>query len=315
MKVLPTLRQLRYLVTVAETLHFGRAAEACHVTQSTLSAGIADLEALLGVVLLERKSRRRVLLTPLGEDLVRRARAILADAEALVDVAQAGNNPLAGDLRLGVIPTIGPYALPRALPTVRRAYPDLRLYLREEQTARILEDLSAGRLDAGLLALPFDIGDLAVQELWREDVVVTLPEGHPLARRRRVREEDLASAELLLLEDGHCLRGHALQACRLGAPARNEAFQATSLNTLVQMVANGLGVTLLPRSAVPVEVAANTGVVVREVEDARPARTAALVWRPASPRERDFRLLGEALRMTPPAGVSQAAVETRPESA
>ncbi|MFA7431512.1 MAG: hydrogen peroxide-inducible genes activator [Rhodospirillaceae bacterium] len=303
MRALPTLRQLRYLVTVADTLHFGQAAEVCNVTQSTLSAGIADLEALLGIVLLERKSRRKVLLTPLGEDLVRRARSILADAEALLDAAQAGGHPLAGDLRLGVIPTIGPYVLPRALPAVRRAYPDLRMYLREEQTARILDDLSAGRLDCGVLALPFDVGDLEVMPLWQEDIVVVLPTGHPLAQGTgRLSNEDLSRTELLLLEDGHCLRGHALQACRLGGPEENEAFQATSLSTLVQMVASGLGVTLLPRSAVPVEVANGSGVVVREVQGAAAARTAALVWRPGSPRSRDFRLLGEVLRGAAPSG-------------
>lgn len=303
MRALPTLRQLRYLVTVSETLHFGQAAERCHVTQSTLSAGIADLEGLLGVVLLERKSRRKVLLTPLGEDIVRRARAILADAEALLDAAQAGAHPLAGELRLGVIPTIGPYTLPRALPAVRRAYPDLRLYLREEQTARILEDLGAGRLDCGVLALPFELGDLEVMPLWKEDVVVALPATHPLAvGSGRVKNDDLARMDLLLLEDGHCLRGHALQACRLGGREDNEAFQATSLSTLVQMVAGGLGVTLLPRSAVPVEVSSGAGVVVREVADADAARTAALVWRPGSPRARDFRLLGEVLRGAAPDG-------------
>lgn len=303
MRALPTLRQLRYLVTVAETLHFGQAADRCHVTQSTLSAGIADLEDLLGVVLLERRSRRKVLLTPLGEDLVRRAKAILAEAEALLDAAQAGGNPLAGELRLGVIPTIGPYALPRALPAVRRAYPGLRLYLREEQTARILDDLTGGRLDCGLLALPFDVGDLEVMPLWREDVVVALPATHPLAARPGpVEAADLAEVELLMLEDGHCLRGHALQACRLKGPEDNEAFQATSLNTLVQMVASGLGVTLLPRSAVPVEVAAGTGVRVRDIAGASAARVGALVWRPGSPRVRDFRLLGEVLRAAAPSG-------------
>lgn len=301
--VLPTLRQLRYLVTVAETLHFGKAAEACHVTQSTLSAGIRDLEDLLGVVLIERTSRRKVVLTPLGEDLVARAREILADAEALVAAARAGAEPLAGDLRLGVIPTIGPYVLPRAIPEVRRAYPDLRLYLREEQTARLLEDLDAGRIDAGLLALPYDIGDLAVRELWQEDVVVALPAGHALARAKAISDGALEGADLLMLEDGHCLRGHALQACGLRKPRDNEVFQATSLNTLVQMVASGLGVTLLPRSAVGAEVPSGTGVVVRELENAHPARTIALVWRRANPRARDFHLLADILRTHAPPGV------------
>lgn len=303
MRPLPTLRQLRYLVTVAETLHFGQAAERCFVTQSTLSAGIQELEALLGVVLIERNARRRVVMTPLGLDIVARARRLLADAEALTDAARAGNEPLAGDLRMGVIPTIGPYVLPRALPAARRAYPDLRLFLREEQTSRLLDDLEAGRIDVGLLALPYDTGDLAVMELWREDVVVALPEAHPLTARRSISESDLDDADLLMLEDGHCLRDHALQACGLRKPRENEAFQATSLNTLVQMVANGLGITLVPRSAVPVEVGQGSGVVLRELTEKRPARSVALVWRPASPRGRDFALLGDLLRANAPAGV------------
>lgn len=304
MRPMPTLRQLRYLVTVAETLHFGQAAERCFVTQSTLSAGVQELESLLGVVLIERNARRRVVMTPLGLDIVSRAHRLLADAEALVDAAHAGNEPLAGDLRLGVIPTIGPYILPRALPAARRAYPDLRLFLREEQTGRLLEDLDAGRIDVGLLALPFDTGDLTTMELWREDVVVALPEGHRLTRKTTITDNDLGGSDLLMLEDGHCLRGHALQACGLRKPRENEAFQATSLSTLVQMVANGLGITLLPRSAVPVEVGEGNGVVVRELSEAQPARTVALVWRPSSPRGRDFRLLGDMLRATAPPGVT-----------
>lgn len=303
MRALPTLRQLRYLVTVAETLHFGRAAEQCFVTQSTLSAGIQDLEDLLGVVLIERSARRRVVLTPLGENLVARARRILADAEALVDAARAGAEPLSGELRLGVIPTIGPYVLPRALPAVRVAYPGLRLYLREEQTDRLLADLDAGRIDVALLALPYDIGDLDVAELWQEDVVVAAPAGHTIAKHETVSDSVLGETEMLLLEDGHCLRGHALQACGLRRPRANEAYQATSLNTLVQMVANGLGVTLLPRTAVEVEVGSDPAVVVRELEPTHPARTVALVWRAASPRGRDFRLLGETLIHHAPPGV------------
>lgn len=301
MKPLPTLRQLRYLVTVAETLHFGRAADACLVTQSTLSAGIQELENLLRVRLLERRTKRQVVLTPLGEEIVARARRILADAEALVDAAAVAAEPLSGPLRLGVIPTIGPYVLPRALPAVRETYPDLKLFLREDQTARLLEQLSDGRLDVALLALPYATGDLETLPLWDEDVVVAAPAGHPFAALDRVPEEALAGEDVLMLEDGHCLREHSLQACSLTRrPGANESFQATSLNTLVQMVGNGLGVTLLPRSAVPVEVGRGAPVVVRELEAARAARTVALCWRPGAARRRDFTLLAALLKRHAP---------------
>lgn len=303
MKPLPTLRQLRYLVAVADYLHFGRAAERCNVTQSTLSAGIQELETQLRVQLLERRTKRQVVVTPMGEEVVERARALLADAEALVDSAAAAAAPLSGPLRLGVIPTIGPYVLPRALPALRKAHPDLKLFLREDQTARLLALLAEGRLDVALLALPYDMGALRTLDLWDEDVVVAMPQDHPLAAVERVSEEALAQEEVLMLEDGHCLREHALTACALSRrPGGNESFQATSLNTLVQMVANGLGVTLLPRSAVPVEVAAAPGVVTRELEHARTARTVALAWRPGAARQRDFALLAERLKAHAPAG-------------
>lgn len=303
MKPLPTLRQLRYLVAVADHLHFGRAADSCAVTQSTLSAGIQELEAVLRVQLLERRTKRQVVVTPMGEELVERARRILADAEALVDAAAVAASPLSGPLRLGVIPTIGPYVLPQALPAVRAAHPDLRLFLREDQTRRLLDLLAEGRLDVALLALPYDTGEMRTLPLWDEDVVVALPAGHPLADLDRVPEEALAQQEVLMLEDGHCLREHALTACSLTRrPADNETFQATSLNTLVQMVANGLGVTLLPRSAVPVEAAGTRGVVLRTLDHARPARTVALAWRPGTARQRDFALLGDLLKANAPPG-------------
>lgn len=303
MKTLPTLRQLRYLVAVADHLHFGRAAEACAVTQSSLSAGIQELETLLRVQLLERRTKRQVVVTPLGEEIVGRARRLLADAEALVDSAAAAAGPLSGPLRLGVIPTIGPYVLPGALPAVRAAHPDLKLYLREDQTARLLDLLAEGRLDVALIALPYDVGDMRTLPLWEEDVVVAAPAGHRFEAMTRIPEDALADEEILMLEDGHCLREHSLQACALTRrPAGNETFQATSLNTLVQMVANGLGVTLLPRSAVPVEANTSHGVIVRDLEVSRPARTVALVWRPAAARQRDVTLLGRLLQDHAPAG-------------
>lgn len=296
MRALPTPRQLLYLVTVAETLHFGQAAERCHVTQSTLSAGIRELESLLGVTLIERQTRRRVVMTAVGRDIVARAERLLADTEALVDAAAAGAAPLSGLVRLGVIPTIGPYLLPSVLPTLRQTYPDLKLYLREDLTDALLEALAAGRLDVALLATPFDLRGMISTPLGEEDVVVALPADHPLAARERVTEADLAEQPLLMLEDGHCLRDHALTACHLSRARANEAFQATSLAMLTQMVAAGLGLTLLPRMAVPREVAPEGGVVVRDLADAGTARTLVLAWRPGAARESDYRLLAEALR-------------------
>ncbi|WP_299444114.1 LysR substrate-binding domain-containing protein [uncultured Rhodospira sp.] len=296
MRALPSPRQLRYLVTVAETLHFGQAADRCNVTQSTLSAGIRELEGLLGVTLIERQSRRRVVITPIGHEIVARAERLLADTETLVDVAAAGSSPLSGLLRLGVIPTIGPYLLPAALPDIRRRYPDLRLYLREALTDTLLEALAAGRLDAVLVATPFDLRGMASVALGDEDVVAALPADHRLAGHATLREDDLAGETVLVLEDGHCLRDHALAACRMDRGRSDQRFQATSLATLTQMVAAGLGVTLLPRMAVGREVVPDGGVVVRDLADVRTARTLTLAWRPGAAREADFRLLADLLR-------------------
>jgi len=296
MRALPTPRQLLYLVTVAETLHFGQAAERCNVTQSTLSAGIRELESLLGVTLIERQTRRRVIMTSVGEEIVSRAERLLAETEALVDAAAARTAPLSGLLRLGVIPTIGPYLLPGVLPGLRRDYPDLQLYLREDLTEGLLDALAAGRLDAAVLATPFGLRGMVSTPLGDEDVVVALPVGHPLAARDSLCESDLATQPLLVLEDGHCLRDHALAACHLSHKRTNEAFQATSLAMLTQMVAAGLGLTLLPRMAVAREVVPGGGVVVRDLTDAGTARTLVLAWRPGTAREPDFRLLAEALR-------------------
>lgn len=294
MKPLPTLRQLRYLVAVAKHRHFGRAAADCLVTQSTLSAGIRELETLLGVTLIGR-SRRRVTLTPLGEDIGVRARALLRAAEELVDAAQAGGQPLSGLLRLGVIPTIAPYLLPRALPKVRDAFPNLRLYLREEQTARALELLSRARLDAALIALPYDLRGLQSMILGEDRLLVACPAGHRFAKQARVSPDELKGERLLLLEDGHCLRDHALTACRLHSSRANEEFQATSMGTLVQMVASGLGITLLPKMAVEVEANREPGVAVVPLAGNSSARRIALCWLSGSARATEFATLGAAL--------------------
>ena len=295
MRPLPTLRQLSYLVAVAEHRHFGRAAEDCLVTQSTLSAGIRELEGVLGVTLIGR-SKRHVALTPLGEDIVLRAQALLRAADELVDAAQVGSLPLTGLLRLGVIPTVGPYLLPGALPELRQAYPDLRLYLREEQTPRLLEMLGRGRLDGGVIALPYATGELATMVLGEDALLVACPKGHAFSRRASVGAGELAGEPIMLLEDGHCLRDHALTACRLLPGQANEDLQATSLSTLVQMVGGGLGLTLVPELAVDVETRREPNIAVVPFADGRPAREIALVWRTESARSRDLRLLAEVLR-------------------
>ncbi len=291
---LPTLRQLRYLVALDEHRHFGRAAATCFATQSTLSAGLQELEGLLGASLVER-TRRRVLLTPLGEAVAARARAVLTGAEEIAELCRAAQEPLTGRLRLGVIPTIAPYLLPRVLPGLRRAHPRLELELREDLTARLLERLAAGGLDVLLLALPYAAPEIETEALFDDAFVLACPPGHPLAAAARLDEAALAGAELLLLEEGHCLRDHALAACRLAAPAGGHGVMATSLATLVQMVANGLGVTLLPEMAVDSGILAGTGLVTRRLDDGAPRRTIGLAWRPSSPRKAEFRALGAFL--------------------
>lgn len=296
MKILPTLRQLRYLVALAEHRHFGRAAESCLATQSTLSAGLQELENLLGVTLVER-TKRKVMLTPLGEEVVARARVVLRGAEDIADLAAASAEPLSGPLRLGVIPTIGPYLLPRALPSLREAYPHLRLYLREDLTARLLERLASGDLDAVLIALPYDSPDMESMVVGEDPFVLACPPDHALAAKAQITSMDLMDADLLLLEEGHCLREHALAACRLPGPAKGDGILGTSLATLVQMVANGLGVTLLPQMAVQGGVLGGTDLVTRPLAEGG-NRLIGLAWRPSSPRKAEFHALGEFLRMS-----------------
>ena len=309
MRPLPTLRQLRYLVHLAEHRHFGRAAEDCLVTQSTLSAGIRELEDILGATLVGR-GHRQITLTPAGEEVVRRARDLLRAADELVDVARLGLRPLVGLLRLGAIPTIAPYLLPRVLPAVRQAYPELRIYLREEQTARLLGLLDGGRLDGAVIALPYSIGTLEAMVLGEDALLVACPSAHRFTGSPSVRMDDLAGEELLLMEDGHCLREHALTSCRLLPGQAIEALQGTSLGTLVQMVAGGLGLTLIPEMAVAVE-ARDPAVAVVRLEDGHPVRQITLVWRPDSVRASDLRLLGEALgqHLPQPGPPSPAAAE------
>ena len=291
MKPLPTLRQLGYLVAVVDQCHFGRAAAACAVTQSTLSAGIRELEDVLGAPLLER-TKRTVVPTPLGRDMARRARELLQGAEDMVDTAHAATDPMAGPLRLGVIPTIGPFVLPKAMPRLRKAFPRLQLFLREEQTAPLLAKLRDGELDVALLALPYATGDgIETLELAEDPFSVVYPPGHPVPGKE-VKPGDIEFENLLLLEDGHCLRDQALAACRLEGARRNAGFQGTSLHTLVQMVANGLGITLLPRMALDAGILRGLSLDVRPLAGRTSARRIGLAWRRMSARKQTFRTLG-----------------------
>ncbi|MCW5730967.1 MAG: hydrogen peroxide-inducible genes activator [Alphaproteobacteria bacterium] len=291
---LPTLKQLRYLTALADAGHFGRAAEACHVGQSTLSAGIGELEEILGAALVDRTSRK-VVFTPLGEATVKRARTILELAEDLAQAAQAAAEPLSGPLRLGVIPTIGPFLLPGLLPRLRQAFPKLQLYLREDLTHRLVADLESGRLDLALLALPCDCGAAATRPLFRDPFHLVCRADHPLAGLARIPAGRLAREPLLLLEDGHCLRDQALAACRLAqAPARREV-EATSLLTLVQMAGNGLGLTLVPEMALKAGILGGTDLVARPFDDEDGARIIGLAWRKGTRRAGEFELLARAM--------------------
>ena len=288
-----TLRQLEYFVAVAERLSFRAAAEACFVTQPGLSVQLKEMEGQLDVQLFER-SRRNVLLTPEGERLLPLARSILTQAGELVDTARSLTRPLSATLRLGVIPTVAPYLLPKALPAIRKRHQELRILLHEDFTHRLLALLAEGKLDL-LLALEADLGDVATLPLAADPFVVAMPAGHRFAARKRLTEADLGGEQVLLLDDGHCLRAQALKVCQTGGAGEVGDFRAGSLNTLVQMVAGGIGITLLPRLALDVECRNPSAIVIRPFRKPEPARTIGLVWRTRSPREHEFRLLGELL--------------------
>lgn len=292
---LPTIKQLQYLVALHEHGHFGKAADSCFVSQSTLSAGIRELESLLGVVLVER-SRRVVRFTALGEQVVAKAGRLLREAEELTDLVQAAGKPLAGELRMSVIPTIAPFMLPRVLPRLKRERPDLKLMLREETSQDALESLGHGRVDCVLLALPFDIGEAAVEHICDDRLFVAFPKDDPRDPPASIHPDMIDQGRLLLLEDGHCLRDHALAACNRSELRASAAMIGTSLHTLVQLVDNDLGLTLLPEMALKAGILAGTEVVARPVESPTAKREIALIWRKNSPREADFRLLAEELR-------------------
>jgi LysR family hydrogen peroxide-inducible transcriptional activator len=286
----PTLRQLSFLVAIAEHGSFVAAADHCAVTQPSLSAGIKELEAILGASLVER-GRQGARLTPAGEEAAGRARAILTDVQALGDAVRGAGEPLSGEFRLGVIPTIAPFLLPAALPRAHAAHPRLRLYLREDLTGRLVEALRARTLDAALIALPYEAPGIDSLALFDDEFLFVGPAGHRLAEKAAVRPEDLADEPVLLLEDGHCLRDHALGVCGAAKPGKDEV-RATSLFTLVQMAAGGLGVSLLPRLAANSGLAATPGLVVRPFAPAVIGRQIGVAWRRGSARAGEARALG-----------------------
>jgi LysR family transcriptional regulator, hydrogen peroxide-inducible genes activator len=286
-------RQLHYVVAVADTLGFHKAAERCHVSQPTLSAQVKQLEDVLGVRLFER-DRRRVLLTTAGAVVVAHARRVLLEVDDLIAAAKVLGEPRAGIFRVGVIPTVAPYLLPEVVPALHARYPKMQLFFREEKTDAVVADLREGRLDAGLLALEAEIGEWATGRITTDPFVVALPTGHPLGRKKRIAAGDLEGENVLLLDEGHCFRAQALEVCDR-ARAEESELRATSLSTLVQMVSSGSGITLLPRLAVSVENRRGQ-LEVRPFVSPAPHRTIALIWRPQSPFAQTFRELAAVFR-------------------
>jgi LysR family hydrogen peroxide-inducible transcriptional activator len=291
---LPTVKQLQYLVALRRSGHFGRAADACFVTQSTLSAGLRELETLLGLTLVER-TRRVVRFTPLGEKIADKALKVLRETEELAEMARAQGRPLHGELRMGVIPTIAPFLLPTMLPRLREQWPELKLYLREETSTAACEALHRGQLDCVLLAVPFACGDVDTMPLFDDPLFVAYPHGEA-PRGAAVDAAEIDENRLLLLEDGHCLKDHALSACNRPEMRANAAMMGTSLHTLVQMVDNGLGLTFVPGMAIEAGILQGTGVDTKPLRSKHPYRTIALIWRRSSPRESEFQLLATTLR-------------------
>lgn len=292
---LPTLRQLEFLCAVADNGSFSKAAEACHVTQPTLSAAIKEVEGQLGVQLIEREARGASL-TQAGEAAVERARSILSDTADLVSAAQQAGAPLTGAFRLGAIPTIAPFLLPKTLKALRAAHPSLKLYLREDQTDRLLEALRARKLDAALIALPWEASGVETMDLGEDEFLLVAPTGHDLTDRTDLKSTDLLDEDVLLLEDGHCLRDHALSICRLPSKRGGADVTATSLPTLVHMVAGGLGVSLLPKLAIDAGVTSGADVDLKAFETPLIGRRIGIAWRTGSPRASEAKMIGEIVR-------------------
>ncbi len=293
---LPSLKQLQYLVALEKHGHFGKAADASFVTQSTLSAGIRELESLLGIMLVER-TRRVVRFTPLGEKMVAKAHRILREAEELTAMAKSAGTPLADELRMSVIPTIAPFLLPKLLPALRKKYPDLKLFLREETSSAACEALHHGQVDCVLLALPFASGDVEHANLFCDPLHVAFPKDDPRDPPATITPDLIDETKLLLLVDGNCLKDHALAACNRPELRAAAMMIGTSLHTLIQMVDNGLGLTLIPEMAIKAGLLENTNVQARPLQAEHASRQIALIWRTNSPRAQEFQLLGKVIQL------------------
>ena len=294
MSALPSLRQLKYLIALDQHLNFTRAADACFVSQSTLSSGIKELEDTLGVQLIER-NRQSVAVTPAGEEIIHRAKALLAAAEDMADFASGASKPMSGTLRFGVIPTIAPFMLPLIMPELRKTYPELRLILREDLTNQLLTRLKNRQLDFALIALPFDTEGLIVKELFEDEFWLTALENDPALKGRNVTLPAKMAERLLLLEEGHCLREHSLQACGHTEIASAEGIEATSLLTLVQMVESGFGIALLPDMAIKSGLLNKTDLVARPLAAPAPKRQIALVARDSTARIEELDALAKLI--------------------
>ena len=293
---LPTIKQLRYICALAQTKHFGKAAETCFVSQSALSTAINELEQNLGVTLFERDSKH-VMLTPVGNTLIERAQSILNEVDDFVFTAEKSQKDYQGSLRLGVIPTIAPFSLPDILKKLRKKSPNLKLLIREDLSSNLLDLLQQGELDLLLFALPYDTEGFETYELFDDKLVLCLPKEHDLCEQQVVTLPEMVHQDILLLEDGHCLRDQTLSACSLNSKDLSIPYQATSLNTVVQMVANNIGITLLPEMAINANIIHGTDIETRDLKNNPSiARKIALVWRKKSPRKEEFKEFGELVK-------------------
>jgi len=295
MTALPSLRQLRYFVAIAQELNFTRAAEICFVGQSTLSAGLKELEDGLGVRLVER-DRQNVALTPVGLEILDRAKAILAASEDLVEYADAAGKPLAGTIRLGVIPTIAPFLLPNVLPDIRTRCPSLKIALREDLTANLLTRLAEHQLDFILIALPYETSGLLVQKLFDDEFWLVAREDDPALKGKEIHLPAKMAERLLLLEEGHCLREHTLQACKRSDIRKADGMEATSLLTLLQMVDSGMGIALLPEMAVRGGLLNGTSLVARPLAPPAPKRVIALLARSSTAHLEEFKIFSDCIQ-------------------
>ncbi len=298
------IRDLEYLVALDEVKSFRKASERCHVTQPTLSGQLRKFEDLLGVQLVER-ARQGLMLTPAGREVTRRARLILSEVEQIKDISESFLDPMRGKLRMGLIPTLGPYMLPHVIPSLASDFPALELFLYEEQTHRLLDKLQSAELDLIILALPVESKSMATIELMDEPFLLAIPEGHVLTGRETVSLEDLRHERILLLEDGHCLREHALEVCRLSGATENPEFQGTSLETLRHMVSAGMGVTLMPHYSVPPANENPLPVQYLRFEAPIPSRTIGLLFRESSPRGDCFSKIARTVTSSLPAPVDK----------